>query len=334
MSLGQPAAPNPLLTAEAQQGLNTQSAAEQAAINNVNQVTPYGSLTYSQTGTGPNGVPTYTATQTLSPQEQGLLNATLGTQQTIASDAGQLAQNLGPSLTNAPDLSNDALVKQLQQWQTNYMTPYYNMQTSNLQSQLANQGITQGSQAWNNAMMQLQQTQNASQQNAMAGNEAQAYQQALSTYQAPIQTLGTLLGEGSPASLNSSLTSTPQEQIQPANYQSLAEQNYQNQNQQYGNTMSGLFSIPSAVLGGWARSGFPGVSDRRKKKDIAQVGTLFDGTPVYRFRYLHENEMRIGVMAQDILDDMPEAIVYGHDGTLMVDYEAATARALSMNHNV
>src|ERR1700683_109768 len=85
-----PTVPDPNTTATAQQGLNTQTLTELEQANNVNQVTPTGSLTYAQTGTGANGVPTYTATQSLSPQEQQLLNTMQGTQTTAGTQAGNL----------------------------------------------------------------------------------------------------------------------------------------------------------------------------------------------------------------------------------------------------
>lgn len=337
MSLSQPAAPDPTQVSNQQQGYNVAAATQQSEMNNVNQSTPYGSLTYTQNGTNPDGTPKYTATTALSPVEQGLFNATTGTQTSVANDAGQLATNLAPSLTSAPDLSNDALTKQLMGWQSDYMQPTFTQQQSNLDSQLAAQGITQGSTAYDNAQRSLNQNQTGSMENAMAGDEAQAYGQALSTYQAPIQTLGTLLGEGQPGSVNSSLVQTPQEQVAPPDYSQTAEQNYQQQNQQYANTMSGLFGTGSALLGGWAQAGGLGkaatglagiISDRRLKRDIAEVGRLFDGKPVYRFRYHDDPKMHIGLMAQDLEEDCPEAIHVRDDGFMTVDYERATDNAV------
>lgn len=47
-----PAAPDPAATAAAQTAQNKETAYWNAALNNVNQITPYGSLTYEQTGGG------------------------------------------------------------------------------------------------------------------------------------------------------------------------------------------------------------------------------------------------------------------------------------------
>lgn len=65
-----PAAPDPMATAQAQTGVARDAAITEANLNRINQVTPQGSLTYTQTGTNPDGTPQYTQTQTYSPDEQ------------------------------------------------------------------------------------------------------------------------------------------------------------------------------------------------------------------------------------------------------------------------
>ena len=80
-----PAPPAPKETAAAQTSTNIGTAIAQQALNNVNQVTPDGSLTFSQSGshtyrdpgTGQTHViPTYTATQTLSPEQEQIRSNT------------------------------------------------------------------------------------------------------------------------------------------------------------------------------------------------------------------------------------------------------------------
>lgn len=68
-------------------------------------------------------------------------------------------------------------------------------------------------------------------------------------------------------------------------------------------------------------------SDRRLKRDIERVGTLFDGTPVYRFRYAGMNAFQIGLMADDVKERVPEAVapIGLFDA---VDYKLATDKAL------
>jgi hypothetical protein len=329
VSFSAPSPPDPYQTANAQEGLNRQTAIYQAEMNNVDQTTPYGSLTYTRTGTNPDGTPIFTANTQYTPAVQNLFNTDVGTQTKMANAANELATNLGSSLSSAPNLGNDALVNEMMGWQNKYMQPIFDQQQAALNSQLANEGIAQGSDAYNNAQNLFSRNVNNAYESALANDEPLAYEQALQSYQAPIQTLGTLLGEAQPtSSVSGSLISTPQEQIQPADLESLVQQNYQSQLQNYQNTMSGLFSIPSAVLGGWARSGFAMPSDRRLKRDIDRVGWLNDGTPIYRFRYLNDPAMHIGVMAQDIKAIKPEAVFITPEGFMLVDYEIATNDAV------
>lgn len=324
MSLSPPSPPNPQQTANAQEQLNEQTAVTQAQLNMVGQNTPYGSLSYAQTGTNPDGTPKFTSTEQYNPEVQKLFNTGIGTEQGIANSANSLIKNLGQSLTKAPDLSNQALVNQMMQWGNQYMQPIFNQQQSNLNSQLASQGITQGSDAYNNAQNLQSRNVNNAYENLFMQAEPTAFNQALTKYEAPIQTLGTLLGESQPGSINSQLTNTPQEQIQPANEESLVQQDYGYNLQNYQNTMAGMFSIPSAVLGGWARMGFPTPSDRRIKENITQVGILNNGLPVYVFNYKLDPDgiPQIGLMAQDVEQLIPEA-VYEIDGVKHVDYARA-----------
>ncbi len=69
-----PKSPNPEKVAAAQSASNVETATAQANLNNVNQVTPEGNLTYTTTGTNADGTPKFTATQTLSPEQQAIYN--------------------------------------------------------------------------------------------------------------------------------------------------------------------------------------------------------------------------------------------------------------------
>lgn len=67
-------------------------------------------------------------------------------------------------------------------------------------------------------------------------------------------------------------------------------------------------------------------SDRRMKDDIAEVGKLYDGTPVYSFRYKGDPRTQIGLMAQDVEKYAPEAVIE-INGFKAVDYRLATERS-------
>ena len=50
-------------------------------------------------------------------------------------------------------------------------------------------------------------------------------------------------------------------------------------------------------------------SDARLKTDITRVGTAENGLPLYHFRYVGQDQLWEGVMAQDVLSHTPEAVV-------------------------
>ena len=58
----------------------------------------------------------------------------------------------------------------------------------------------------------------------------------------------------------------------------------------------------------------------RLKTDIAQVGTTVYGLPLFHFRYKTGEERFEGVMAQDVLEVMPDAVSVGGNGFYRVDY--------------
>lgn len=101
-----------------------------------------------------------------------------------------------------------------------------------------------------------------------------------------------------------------------------------------GTSIAGLGMGGGKTLGGSAISGLLGMfSDRRLKEDIERVGTLFDGTPVYRYRYKGTLPIHLGLMADEVEQYAPEAIglVQGHK---VVEYGAATARARALYEGV
>jgi len=76
-------------------------------------------------------------------------------------------------------------------------------------------------------------------------------------------------------------------------------------------------------------TGNPGVgitppcpSDVRLKQDVRQVGTTVFGLPLYHFKYLGKPEIYEGVMAQDVLEVMPDAVSLDADGYYRVNYNA------------
>lgn len=63
-------------------------------------------------------------------------------------------------------------------------------------------------------------------------------------------------------------------------------------------------------------------SDIRIKENIERIGTLPTGDGWYAFNYIWDRpeNRRMGVMAQEVRERVPEAVEVGEDGILMVDY--------------
>src|SRR3954469_22140693 len=68
------------------------------------------------------------------------------------------------------------------------------------------------------------------------------------------------------------------------------------------------------------------LSDVRVKDNVAPIGILFDGTPVYSFNYVGDRTPRMGLIAQDVERRRPDA-VNQIAGVKTVDYGKATQRA-------
>lgn len=258
-----PAVTDPNVTAANQQKLNTTAGQQSQVGSMTNQVTPTGSLSYTQTGTSSDGTPLYTATTSFTPAQQELLNTLQGTKQTAGTQAGQLLSGAnygGQTPSSVIGNATSGLVKDAMAKQVSYLDPYFKSQTDQLDTQLRNQGFAPGQPGYDNAMRAVQNNQGNTVTGFEAQMEPQMYAQAVNTYGLPMQMAGTLAGLGSPNS--PTFQNTPQLNIQPANLigatanaQQAAEASYQDQLKQSQAMMSGLFGIPTALLGGWAKSG-------------------------------------------------------------------------------
>ena len=80
---------------------------------------------------------------------------------------------------------------------------------------------------------------------------------------------------------------------------------------------------PGPMMGGpGPMMGGPGseMSDIRAKQAIALVGHLENGLGLYRFQYIGDQQVYVGVMAHEVQTVRPDAVVRGADGYLRVDY--------------
>lgn len=170
------ASTNPYIQAAQQNTLGNLAGAQAAtAANRINQSTPYANLQYQQTGTDVNGNPIWSANQTLAqPLQNTLGNIQQNLQAATANPvnanqymAGQVGQ--GPQFQGvgaAPNLQTQVQGTGMEGWDkaTNLLMsrlqPQISQQNEQLDSQLANQGIMPGSEAYNRAKTQMAQQQN------------------------------------------------------------------------------------------------------------------------------------------------------------------------------
>ena len=72
-------------------------------------------------------------------------------------------------------------------------------------------------------------------------------------------------------------------------------------------------------------------SDARLKRHIRPLEELPNGLTLYRFRYLGSDVEMVGVLAQEVLNVVPEAVLLGTDGFYRVDYEKLGLRCTSFS---
>lgn len=144
---------------------NLEAARAAAEANRVNQVTPYGNLTYSRDPNAATPDSGWTATQTLSPAQQALLDQQNKTSLGLAGLADQglgyvqsalnnqiTKESLPADMVNAGQTGQEALMARFQ--------PMMDESRKSLDAKLANQGIGLGSEAYNNAMRTQMQGEN------------------------------------------------------------------------------------------------------------------------------------------------------------------------------
>jgi len=227
-------------------------AAADTQANRVNQVTPYGSSTWSQNGNQ------WTNTQSLSPEQQTLLNQS----NQLKSNQGNLALGmtgkLGSTLngampgvydpTQATNQATDQLMARI--------NPMLDRQGNQLNTQLANQGITQGSEAWKNAQSDFgNQRNDAYTQAALQGinmgqsQQAQQYSQGMTNRNQPLNELNALQNGSQVTNPTFSTAPTASSQVtagQNSYNAALGGVNANNANN--NNTSQGLFGLGTTLF--------------------------------------------------------------------------------------
>ena len=332
-----PAAPDYAAAARETAAGNLSAAQTATAANRVNQVTPYGNLTYSESGTDSRGNPIWTATQSLSPAQQQILDY----QNQTSIGLGRLSgQGLGyvENMLNTP-FDTSALpttgFNPSQSYQDAYMQrlqPQIQQGQEQLQQRLANQGIGIGSEAYDRAMMQQQQRENdlllgATTQGFGVGQQArqQALQEQAYLRNEPLNTLSAVR-TGSQVQGPQFVNSFNQATTGGADILGASQMGYNAQMGDFNQKQAAQQNFNQGLMG----LGAAGImaSDIRMKENIKQIAWMPNGLPVYTYEYKDEfknhplagHGTHTGVMAHEVEAMYPNAVITLNNGYKAVDY--------------
>lgn len=336
-----PPPPDTVGAAQEQGVQNRLTAASQYQLGATNQYTPFGSQEYRQVGYWPDGTPRYEQQQTLNPADQQILDLQRGATSNLTSRIGQPMDMSGaPGLRTGYNSDFSADRARVEEAMLGRLNEQLGRDRGSLEQDLANKGITQGSEAYTNAMTdfsrgeqeartaallgagqeQSRMAQLAQQEAAFANQSRGQYMdEQYAARNQPLNELSALRGGGQLSS--PSFSAPPQPGVAPTDI--IGAQNAANQHalSQYGadvgqhqSNMSGLYGLGSAALMAFM------LSDERVKDDHGVVGKTKDGIPIHSFRYKGSPFMQMGVMAQEVEKVKPEAVAKRPDGLRMVDY--------------
>lgn len=312
-----PAPPNPYTTAAAQTGSNQSTAMFENLLNMQNQVTPYGSLTWQNTGnwtyTDPQTgktvtVPRFTANSQLSPEQQALLNQQqqfdARYNQMALDQAAQIKDTLSKPFTYDPGvheawagglydkLNKDSIARNQDE----------------LQQSLANRGLNYGTAAYDQGMRDFYEGNQRARDSFMLDSYNTGLNTALTIRNQPLKEGVALMGAGQIT--EPQWISGPQTGVANTDVAGLVNGGYANQlaRQQQANAQSAgmwgaLGQLGSAALGGWL------ASDARVKDVGETVGVDPDsGLPVRQWAYKGDGTLHATPLAQDVEQAYPDAV--------------------------
>jgi hypothetical protein len=250
-----PEPPDPKETSAASTSTNVGTAIANANLGNVNQVTPDGNLTFSQSGnykwtdpyTGKSyDIPTYTATQTLSQSGQAIKDQSDKAKLNLSELAAGQSSFLKDWLAKPVDLSNDATEARLMDLGMKRLQPALDARRQANEADLINRGIRPGSDNYAQAQNTQDQAENDAYTSLLLNGRGQAVQEALAQNSAPINNLTALLSGSQvsqPNFVNANMPTIPTTDVAGlinTNYNQKLQAWQQNQ-AQTGQILGGLF---------------------------------------------------------------------------------------------
>ena len=249
-----PKAPDPYATAEAQAQFNQNTAVQQQLLNFVDQSNPYGSVNYNQTGTstftGADGkvytVPKFSQTTSFTPEGQAIFDKTLTAQNNIAQIAADQSGAVQEALSNPFEFNNQDAADWAYDLGASRILPQQQQQTEALRSRLINSGLRPGTAAYDREMTRMQQGNTDQMNQLMLTGRRQAFDEALTTRQQPLNEFNALLSQSQLQNPGSASPGAPQTSVAGVDYSGLVSQNYQAKMAQHNAMMGGLFGLAGA----------------------------------------------------------------------------------------
>jgi len=313
-----PPAPDPVATAAAQTKSNKETAIANANLNRYNQYGPQGSVQWKVVGTNEDGTPRYEQTTSYSQGEQQVYDTNLGLRQKIGEIGTSSADRLGGLLQQ--DFRVDPAVEQkLYDMGRQRLDPRFEQQRQSLEQQLANKGISMGSEAYDRAMGQFGQTQNDAYNQLALGGREQAYKEAVFERQNPFNEVNALMSGSQVA--NPWLGQNQQTNMANTDVAGITNQAFQNQMALYNAEMGQQNAMMGGIAGlaGNAMRFLPW-SDVRLKADIVPLGRDDNGLMGYEWTYIFAPGRYRGYLAHEVKALYPHAVVTQPNGFDAVDY--------------
>jgi hypothetical protein len=322
---------------------NLAAARQATAANRVNQYTPYGNLEYyinPQSQWDIYGNPTWSSKQTLSPAQQQLLDI----QNKTSINLGNL-QNQGLSYVenmiskpfdtsslaqtgiNPGETMQDSIMRRLQ--------PQIEQGREAFDVKMANQGIPVDSEAYRRAALTQSQKENdlmtsaviQGTQTGLAANQ-QGFGQLGYIRNEPINTLNAIRS-GSQVTNPSYMANIPQQATTAgADMLGAAQMGYNAQMGNFNARQAAQSNFNQGLMGLGGAGIMAYFSDVRLKTHIEPIGVLNNGLTLYSYEYKDEikdhplagHGKHYGVMAQEVEQVFPYAVITLDDGYKVVDY--------------
>jgi Chaperone of endosialidase len=340
-----PPPPDPVATARAQTGSNVATATANSVLGNAEEVSPLGRVTKSvhDPSTGSTyQVPRWKRETILSPEQQRLYD-----QQTqLGGKMNDLAINQTDrintllstplSLDGLPDAPGDSegYRREVEDAMYARLNPQLDRDRAALENRLVTQGLARGSEQFNEAMSEHGRNVNDARNQVLlasgaearsqgahqATNRERSMQERLTERNQPINEITALMGGGQVSMpqftpfRGSQMSETPIGQYMFQSAQ-MGQDAWKAQQQAAAQERAGLYQGLGSMAGGLFK-----LSDRRLKRDIVRLGTLPSGLPLYAFRYVWSDDLHTGVMAQEVEQVIPAAVVTLPGGIKAVDY--------------